>query len=1110
MSEPGILSIYKASAGSGKTHALTGEYLKMAFRNENSFKHILAVTFTNKSTTEMRERILRAISELANGEKSDYRESLCKEFKLSPDELQKKAERLLNRMLNQYSYFKVSTIDSFFQQVVKSLVYELKLDSGFAIELDDASVIDNAVSRMIDDFGIDSEEGQWIMQSINDKIDKGKSWKIQEEISELAKKAFDEIGEKIDSQNDGNFNNQTAEDNRLKEFSAFKDELKGIVKAFVKKVNDVSSQALAIMDSHHLEPIEFSGTTRSFVIKFVKFSQPDENIVSNETITKTMRDACDDEDKWYSKSSPRKNDILACVNGGLRQKMIDLVALYDGEDYILFNTARVTLNNLNKLALVHKVLKIQREICREQNLFLLRSTMPLLDKMIGGSDTPFIYEKIGNQLNHFMIDEFQDTSTLNWNNFLPLVKNGIDSNNGSLIVGDVKQAIYRWRGGDWDLLDHVVQKEQFNGQSMALSLQKNWRSCRNIVHFNNWCFVSLSEIMGDYIAQMADCGCYDKSYYDQFVHTYSDARQEVAKEDTEGFVSVDFIEADKADNYDALACEWVVSQIDRLSELGFQPGDIAILVRSNKKGTLIANRLARAQGENPQNADRYRFVSNESVLLGNNQGIRLLISALQFLLTPTDKHTQGQLIWLYFAKTEGIDKASEKIQQIPLGQDAELVMNQLPAGFAELNDSFRQLDLVQLCSRLIQVFFGYQIDQSDLPFINEFEDRVQTFNERYGSNLQQFIDWWNDSGFSQAIAMNDKQNAISITSIHKSKGLEFKAVLLPFNNPSQSHNDDILWCRTQLEPYCKFSPIPVSYSSALASTLFSKDYYKEQFMRHVDNLNVLYVAFTRASVDMRICTMVKPKSDNKKDNKSQIDLADTKLLEMLFDRYANGTATCTGDKENPSGGDLANLYGIKFDVENKRITIGSEREYVSDIKDDTVLDAVPLVPKPNSPKICISHHTSDFFSGADFDQIKRINTGKLYHHIFENVKYADDVAEAVSVVAREGLVTTEEMPEFVSKVKGFVAKQPDWFSNRWTVLTEQSIMLENGDIKRPDRILESDTEMVVIDYKFTSRHDEKYNEQVSIYVDALRKLTDKTVKGYLWYVWPNETVEVCG
>ncbi len=1107
MSESGILNIYKASAGSGKTHALTGEYLKMAFRNENSFKHILAVTFTNKSTTEMRERILRAISELANGEKSDYRESLCKEFKLSPDELQKKAERLLNRMLNQYSYFKVSTIDSFFQQVVKSLVYELKLDSGFAIELDDASVIDNAVSRMIDDFGIDSEEGQWIMQSINDKIDSGKSWKIQEEISKLAKKAFDEIGEKSDSQTD--------EESRLKDFSEFKGELKNIVGAFVKDVNNVSRQALEIISSHHLDLDEFSGGPRSVVHKFAKFSRPDESVVYGEPITKTMRESCDDESKWVAKSSPRKNDILACVNSGLRQKMADLLALLDGEQYILSNTARVTLNNLNKLALVHKVLKIQREICREQNLFLLRSTMPLLDKMIDGSDTPFIYEKIGNQLNHFMIDEFQDTSTLNWNNFLPLVKNGIDCNNGSLIVGDVKQAIYRWRGGDWDLLDHVVQNEQFRGQSKAQSLQKNWRSSKNIVHFNNWCFVSLSEIMGDYIAQMVDSGCYEKSYYEQFIHTYSDVRQEVAKDDTEGFVSVDFIEAGKTEDYDESACDWVVSQIDRLSELGFQPGDIAILVRSNKKGTLIANRLAREQGANPQNAGRYRFVSNESVLLGNNQGIRLLISALQFLLTPTDKHTQGQLIWLYFAKTEGIDMASEKIQQVPLGGDAELVLKQLPAGFVDLYGSFRQLDLVQLCSRLIQIFFGYQIDQSDLPFINEFEDRVQAFSERNGSNIQMFIDWWNESGYKQAIAMNDRQNAISIMSIHKSKGLEFKAVLLPFNNPSKPRNDDILWCRTNVEPYFRFSPIPVSYNSSLASTLFCKDYYKEQFMRHVDNLNALYVAFTRASVDMRICTMVKSKSEDKKNSKPDSDLADDKLLEMLFDRYAE-RANCCADVSNLDTGkalsanDLANLYKVNFDVENKRITIGSERTYISDIKDDIITDKVTLEPKPNNPKICISHHTKEFFSGADFDQIRRINTGKLYHHIFEYVKYAGDVAEAVSIVASEGFITLDEIPEYEIKVKGFVSQQPDWFSNRWTVLTEQSIMLENGDIKRPDRILESDTEMVVIDYKFTSRHDEKYNEQVGIYVDALRKLTDKTVKGYLWYVWPNETVEVCG
>lgn len=1068
------LTICKASAGSGKTHKLTGEYLKLVFNPDIKFRNVLAVTFTNKATAEMRERILDAISAIANGDKSDYTDELCETFNLTADALRSRAQTLLRQMLNQYSYFKISTIDSFFQQVIKSIAYELDLDSGFTLELDDKSVTDNAVSRMIDDFGTESEEGQWILQTIGDKIDKGNRWNIQSETSDFAVKAFDKIKD-------------TDEDIKqtIAKLGEFKNKLRQIRDAYLTKASAIGKKAVAAMESVGLTVDDFYQKGKGVGAYFIKCSNIKQigDIGYNSYVTNAITN-----DDCITKNKEK----LACfIQAGLPQMLRQLTDLADSKEFGSALSADLTLANINKLALAYRVLQLQKDICTEQNLFLLRSAMPFLAKMIGDNDAPFIYEKFGYVLNHFMIDEFQDTSTLNWNNFRPLISNKVAEGCQSLIVGDVKQAIYRWRGGDWNLLDNQIQKDFNIAPSEIENLEYNWRSCRNVVLFNNWCVKAISDMMGGFIDDMVDAGCYKPEYREIFNRTYSDAVQKVPKKnaDTEGFVSVDYIDVTDVDTDEATG-EWLVSQIDRLAELGYQPGDIAILVRSKKNGCAVANSLAKAQSDNPDIASRYRFVSSESVLLGNNQAIRLLVSAMQFLLTPDVPYVQGQLVWLYHAINSGLETAAERIQQTVFDKSADGIWAQMPPEFAALKDSFRQFDLIQLSSRLTQVFFGlpHQITTTDRPYINEFEDRVQTFNERYDSDLQQFIDWWNDKGFQQTITMNDQQNAIQIMTIHKAKGLEFKAVLLPYPSPIKSSTyADIIWCETDVEPYSKFSPIPIGYKDALARSVFADSYYKEQFMRHIDNLNVLYVALTRASRDMRICVA----HENEKIGDKFID---SKIWLKLRDFAKNDTTAakdgiiCTDD----------------------RITIGIEQPYTSEIKADKGQEAVVRESSSNRAKVSIHCHSKDFFSGVDFDRVQNINTGKLYHHIFEYINYADDVHDAVQAVVDEGFISTDKASKTERKVSAFVAKQPDWFSRKWDVFTEQSIMLADGEnrIRRPDRILESDNEVVVIDYKFTSRHNPEYNQQVSVYADALRQLTGKKVSGYLWYVWPNEKVEV--
>ncbi|MBO7497091.1 MAG: UvrD-helicase domain-containing protein [Salinivirgaceae bacterium] len=1064
------LTICKASAGSGKTFKLTGEYLKLVFNPEINFKNILAVTFTNKATTEMRTRILKAISDIANGRKSDYVGDLCEMYHMTPVKLKERAQILLKKMLNQYSYFKISTIDSFFQQVIKSIAYELELNSGFTLELDDKTVIDNAISRMIDDFGPNSEEGRWILQTISDKIENGKRWEIQNDVSRLAEKAPSVRKDWSEGDN--------AE--HIKKFNDFKKELKKLKDDFLVKVNKTASEGIEIMNGNSFDIKDFYQTTKGAGSYIVRCSTADSAFgLSYNSYVATSLDNPD-------KMSTNKAKCAEMIRSGLHEVLVRLCELTRSREAELAASAELALANINNLALVDRVNRLQKEICDEQNIFLLKSAMPFLNEMIGDNDAPFIYEKFGYTLNHFMIDEFQDTSTLNWKNFYPLISNKVAEGYPSLIVGDVKQAIYRWRGGDWKLLDNQVQADFDIAKDEIQNLESNWRSCKNIVEFNNWCFKSVSGIVCKFIAKQIETGNYRPEYLEIFSRTYSDATQKVPDKNasSNGFVSVDYLDTTDTD-YNTAVAEWVIGQIDRLAELGYQPGDIAILVRSKKEGVAIANCLGQAQCLHPETANRYRFVSNEAVLLGNNQAVRLLVAAMQFLQAPSKIQFQAQLVWLYYAVSKGVAVAAEKIQQTEFGDDAGSVWSQMPDGFSSMKDSFRQLDLIQLSTRLIRAFFGmpHQISASDMPFISEFEDRVQAFSDRNGSNIQLFIDWWAERGFQQAITMNDHQNAIQVMTIHKSKGLEFKAVLLPYL-VSTSHGGEILWCPTNEEPFKQFSPIPIPYKKDMAGTIFRDAYYEEEFMKHVDNMNVLYVALTRASHDMRICAA--------KNSSKGSDFSDAKILNMLYDHCQNDPA--------------AQQAGIV--CEEDRMTIGVEQPYVSDAEtDSSEEESVPECPT-NHAKVSIRCHSEDFFSGIGFDRAERINIGKLYHHIFEYIKYSDDVHKAVMEVVAEGFIPADKVAEYERNISRFVSRQPDWFSQKWNVITEQPIMLPDGEIRRPDRILESDTDVVVIDYKFTSRHNPDYNNQVKVYADALRQLTGKKVSGYLWYVWPDEKVEV--
>ncbi len=1054
-------TIYKASAGSGKTHTLVGEYLKMVLNPDrpSAYRNVLAVTFTNKATAEMKERIIKALSQLANGEPSDYASELCDSYKLSNAQLQSNAAQLLKQILNRYSRFKVNTIDSFFQLIIKSIAYELDLDNNFTLELDRDSVIDAAVSRMLDDYGRNRDSNnridKWLIDSISDNIDKGSRWDIKNSIVKFVSKAERE---------DDNDNSQPFD---IEAFKVYKKQLRQILKTFWNNVNLLGQKFVDTMDAMNLTVSDFVYGQKGIatIRRWNNIDNFDDLKISGHILNALSSG------KWC-KDQQANNQIIGTQMPQMLQHVID--------SYKMAISAQAVLDNVNSYVLARLAKDYISQFCEEQNIFLLQSTMPFLNRMIDGSDAPFIYERMGARITSFMIDEFQDTSNLNWENFLPLVQNGLSQGRPSLIVGDVKQAIYRWRGGDWDLLGHKVADEV--PCNRTINLPTNYRSLRNIVEFNNWCFEAIKQCISSNMLQTS----FSDEQIKRFACAYADVSQSVPEQENVGggFVSVEVFDKNDPDHTRAL---WLVEQIDRLAELGYQPSDIAVLTRRNEDASNVANALAEAQAAHPELAERYQFVSSESVLLGNNQAIRLIVSAMQFLLTPNDRHTKAQLVWMFFVKKSGTIEAARHIQQIHTDKDFSDNGDEVAAmlgsnDFNLLRTTFRQLDIIQLTGQLVRIF-GALITETDLPFINEFEDNVLNFNNRYGSSLQAFIEWWNEYGQTKNITMNDRQNAIRILTIHKAKGLEFNAVILPYLQ-NEIKSGDIIWCKTDVEPFCQFSPMPITYKNNLKDSVFASDYNEERFMKCMDNINLIYVALTRAKADMRIYL----------ENSSTRNIKDI-LLQVL-----------------ESANDNSN---INIDKERMRYTIGKECKYTTgNNNDNSLFRPANLSGTSGTPAtVLIRQHSEGYFDGIDLNREKRINTGTVYHYIFEHIRTNDDIAAAVQTAANNGIIDRSEIDSYKADIKLFISKQKAWFADGHAVLTEQSLMLANGEIRRPDRIIETDNLITIIDYKFPQSADTpavpdaqraKYCRQVAEYMRAVAQLTHKKVEGYVWYVPTNQ------
>lgn len=1065
------LTVYRASAGSGKTFRLTGEYLSLLFSSPFAYKHILAVTFTNRATEEMKSRIIDELANLAMDRNSGYIKELIKAYNKSEISIREQARKILISILHDYSAFSVSTIDRFFQQTMRAFTREIGLGGGYNVELDTGKVLGEAIDSML--YDLERTENQqlldWLIRFSEEKIENGETWNIRNDIQSLSSEIFKETYKAFSDDIQLDIANKSLLDE-------YKKTLQSCILQFEKHSHDIAERALNIMLRFKLKPEDFKGGTRSTFFSFLKWANREIKEPTN-----TFKKLLEGVSSWYTKttSSHIQTQIEDAFNNGLNACVCDIIELYANS--LIYQTAYEINRYFFTLGILGDVDKKIREYAAENNIMLISDTTELLNKIIQGTDTPFIYEKVGTRVDNYMIDEFQDTSSMQWNNFLPLVRDSLAQGNKNLIVGDVKQSIYRWRNSDWKLLDEQLDFDFQNNGIEHKSLDTNWRSLTNIINFNNAIFESGSNLLQNLFNE----GLQDITsesllapFYSRIKKAYQQSYQHVSEKvidnNDKGSVSINFIDTEDYSNWQSSVLEELPKNIEELQDKGYSLKDIAILVRTKKEGADVANKLLEYKGLNPKSRYKYDIISDEALFIKNSKSIKLAISLLKYLRNPLDSTLRSLAIYEYFKLKDQL--TPEQTIQSHLSES-----DNFPTEVLVELQRIQELPLYEMTEEIFDLFRD-AMEANENIYIQAFLDMVLDFSVNRSSDLDSFLQWWIDSGQTKTIYTPDGQDAIRIMTIHKSKGLEFKTVIIPFCNWDIDHKlTNILWCQPKIEPFNQLKLVPVKYSQKLQNTIFAYEYFDEKLHAYIDNLNILYVAFTRAKENL-IAYTPKPKDEKKSiNNISSLLWASVHIdLKAHTDKnFINLTQSMDDQKNVFQLGEMLSQKHTKSILSDNEVAIG-------------VLESISF-----DERLKLKLNNRYFFK-----ENGQREYGTLMHEIVSRISTINDIDDILESYQLAGDITDVERQNISSLLLEYLSDPQilKWYSGEYRILNEVQILQPNGTFIRPDRVMIKQDEVVVIDYKFGGKEEKKYIKQVKNYMNQIKKMGYGNVKGYICYI----------
>ncbi|NOZ46527.1 MAG: UvrD-helicase domain-containing protein [Chlorobi bacterium] len=761
-------------------------------------------------------------------------------------------------------------------------------------------------------------------------------------------------------------------------------------------------------------------------------------------------------------------------------KLLNGILEYYELNKVNYFTAKQILENIHTLGILSDLLARARNYSFENSLFLLSDSTKLLKEIISDNDTPFIYEKAGVWYKHIMIDEFQDTSGLQWNNFKPLILNSLSENGFNLVVGDVKQSIYRWRNGDWQLLAEKLFEEikpfRINDN---LQLNTNWRSSKNIVLFNNYIFKYAPNILENIIftnIEGAKNSLDIENLKGKIENAYNNVTQNISpvKSNECGYIECNFYQDLTKNDWEQEVLKSIPKTINKLINNNYELKDIVILVRKKYHAKLIVDYFQKINSTiNHNNEFNYPVVSDEALYLNSSPIINFIISCIIFLNNPEDELNNLKLIADYkvYVKNE---------IEFPKYNENN-VEDSLPNEFINSLNKLKELPLFDLTERLIQIFHLNKIS-GQLSYLVAFQDTINEFIETYHGDKLGFIEWWEDEGKSKTLTFPSDLNAVRIITIHKAKGLEFNAVILPFLNWSIDHEKyPIIWCKPTDKQFDRIPILPMQYKSSLTSTIFYRNYINEKLLAFVDNLNLLYVALTRAKNTLIVTGIIKSNNDKIK-NVSDLVYS---ILKM------NKDINLTKNEFN------------KNEISQIQFSYGQLKVNTAINKHETSNELILNDFYSNYPysKLDIKQTDSDIFEKQQDNKIQAISYGKLMHKIMEKIIYKNDIEKAVKDIFLEGFITEYEINDTIVKIKSYLG-QPgakNWFNNNLNVKNETSILLPDGTLHRPDRVIFGKNETIIIDYKFTKEVSNEHKKQLLEYAKYLNTMNYNSIKSYLWY-----------
>ena len=1067
-----MITVYSASAGSGKTYTLTREYLQLALgRNyKTAYRHILAVTFTNKATREMKSRILRELSEISKGKISSLTTSLCETLSETPEVLQHRAGAVLSAILHDYASFSISTIDAFFQKLVRNFTREAGLQGGYKIELDPNAVLNQVTEQVLSHLGQNGYEelDQWVLRMAEEKIEKGEKWDFRQEMIGLGKELFKETLMRREEDLEGlSANSDLFKSQRKKLFQDLAIH-QGFIKDYVtEKLNDMSKNGIT--------PEQFSfagkGSLADYLIKV-------QNGLEELPGTRASQMLSDSEKCFAKNNTNRKNmiplmdakflpDIRTFIDE-LEERLPTIITLQEIKKYF---------NILGLVSFIREELKVYRE---HENVLLLPDTTLLLYKLVRENDASFIFEKAGNYFNHFLIDEFQDTSHTQWENFKPLLLNSLATGNKNLIVGDIKQSIYRWRDGDWRLLYGQFSQGIHETQIQKKNLNYNYRSLPIIIEGNNAIFRNMPNAGRQMLEGLIPDNIQQKSeWLNQITGLFETAEQEIPEEKkniNQGYIEINAIpkvktpETVEEDEEDLIGDEDIrltllYNQIEQLTTLGHNYRDMAIITRTRGQGSKILNFLM--SGEHGRKI--IPVSSSEALSIGSGLSVQLIIHALTIILSDNNAPAKAALSYQLSDKsTDGI-WSKAWINKTPLN---------IPEAFLneKSRSELRKIPLFELVHVIIRQLCLDQPEwEAETGFITGFLDGILEFMKEDNPDAERFLDWWETTGKTRAVMMPDENDTIRILTIHKSKGLEFPIVFVPFCDWSilpGAQNSPWIWCNPNQHKINPLKLAPIKFGKRMEQSVFAHSYYEEIQLNYADTLNLLYVAFTRAVKGLFITFQVQ---------ENQSGLSQGKSSTLILKTIENSIFQAS--PENPNKftlGDILSLEKepIKIEQNTQALQLHSEN-WMDRLRVKKIARKLPAYSSAKS----------------------KTEYGIFIHAVLEKIRYQEDAERVIRELMYSGYIPESEVENILNKLNQIFADPiaGKWFQKPIRCKNEASILSPDGKISRPDRIMFDQDKIILVDFKTGKRKPEDI-EQLKSYTILLSEMNYKNIEAWLLYL----------